>query len=241
MIVNEVYALKVGYKFPKSKFYSLIKCVQQEQRERIMKFRLYKDALRSLAADILIRKIIISKTGLKNSEILFKRNQYGKPCLKNIPNLHFNLSHSGEWVVCGLSNASVGIDIEEIKPIDLYIAIRFFAKEEIKDLFSLAESERLLYFYDLWTLKESYVKALGKGLFVPLNTFTLKKDSNGTFYLKICDQKRDYYFRQFKISDSYKLSACSLRNKFTDNVYTFDMDRLGMDFLIENGYSNKKD
>lgn len=238
VVINQVYALKIEYEFPKTKFDMLNKCVQQEQRERIMKFKLYKDALRTLAADILIRKIIINKTGLKNSDILFKRNQYGKPCFKKNPNFQFNLSHSGQWVVCIVSNVPVGIDIEEIKPIDLGIAIRFFTKEEIEDLFSLVEPERLVYFYDLWTLKESYIKALGKGLSVPLNTFAFKRDLNGLFYLQIYDQKRSYYFKQYNIFDNYKLSVCSSKKIFTDNVSILDMDKLYMDFLMEAGYAN---
>lgn len=233
LIVDEVYALKIEDEFPKSKFDMLIKGVQQEQRERIMKFKLYKDALRTLAADILIRNIIINKAGLKNPDILFKRNQYGKPCLKNTPDFQFNLSHSGQWVVCVVSNVPVGIDIEEIKPIDLKIAIRFFAKEELKDLFSLVEPERLPYFYDLWTLKESYIKALGKGLSVPLHTFALKKDSNGVFYLQTDERKRSYYFKQYNIFDNYKLSVCSLKNKFANYVNVLDMDKLYTDFLAE--------
>ncbi len=235
MIVDEVYSLKIEDVFPKSKFDTLIQCVQQEQRERILKFKLYKDALRTLAADILIRDIIINKGVLRNPDILFKRNQYGKPCLKNTPNFHFNLSHSGQWVVCAVSNVPVGIDIEEIVPIDLKIAIRFFAKEEIKDLFSLVEPERLPYFYDLWTLKESYIKAIGKGLSIPLNTFALKKDANGGFYLQRGGQKGNYYFKQYKMFDNYTLSVCSIKNKFTDHVNVFDMDRLFMDFLREEG------
>lgn len=113
MSCDEIYALKLRFTFPKSMFNELVKCVQHEQRERIMRFRFYEDALRTLTTHILIRKVIIDKIRIKNSEVFFKRGSVWKTLFTERPYLHFNLLHSSEWVVCCISNAPIGIDIEE--------------------------------------------------------------------------------------------------------------------------------
>ena len=66
----------------------------------------------------------------------------------------------------------IGVDIEKIQLIDLKVAQRFFSEKEYEDLIAKTSSERIAYFYDLWTLKESLTKTLGIGLTIPLNSFS---------------------------------------------------------------------
>ncbi|UUZ92003.1 4'-phosphopantetheinyl transferase superfamily protein [Paenibacillus sp. P25] len=147
---------------------ALMPLVPKEKTEKLRRFKFKEDCCRSLAAELLIRVILAGKTRLKNREIRFGRNAYGKPHLTDYP-LHFNLSHAGHWVVCAIDEAPIGIDIEEIKPIDLTIAKRFFSHVEWMDLEQKPEEDKLGRFYDLWTLKESYMKNIGLGLSIPLN------------------------------------------------------------------------
>ncbi|MGE2643814.1 4'-phosphopantetheinyl transferase family protein, partial [Escherichia coli] len=120
-----------------------------------------------LIADLLVRSLIIRKYSISNEEIEFKNNLYGKPYLHNFSNFEFNVSHSGDWVVCAVDKFSIGIDVELIKPIEFEIAKSFFAEAEYNDLLSIEPLRKLDYFYDLWTIKESYVKVLGEGLTIP--------------------------------------------------------------------------
>jgi 4'-phosphopantetheinyl transferase len=97
----------------------------------------------------------------------------GKPALQGTP-LRFNLSHSGAMAACAVArNQEVGIDIEWIRPMsDLEsVARRFFHPEECRKLLAMGEEDRVPAFFRCWTRKEAYIKALGDGLFAPLERF----------------------------------------------------------------------
>jgi len=208
--------------FPREKFLHLINCVGSK-KSKILSFTHYSDALRSLAADILIRNIIIDKFKLNNSDIHFQYNKYGKPSLSRVEGFHFNISHSGIWVVCAISNKSIGIDIEKIESMEELIVKRFFSQQEKEDLYFLADSQRRDYFYDLWTLKESYIKAKGKGLSIALNSFTIRKCEEGNFVLK---RDEGLLFKQFTLFPNYKMSVCVEKGTYFDKVKIHNLDIL---------------
>lgn len=81
---------------------------------------------------MLVRQVIHDMYDLPFDQIVFETEGNGKPVVRHIPSFHFNLSHSGDWVVCAIDDAPVGIDIEEIKPIDLAIAKRFFQQMSMR-------------------------------------------------------------------------------------------------------------
>ena len=97
--------------------------------------------------------------------------QGGKPYLANYPDIYFNLSHSGEWAVCAISESPVGVDIQHCDEGRRDVASRFFHREEIRYLDGLPQFRRDEGFYRLWALKESFVKATGRGLDLPLRSF----------------------------------------------------------------------
>ena len=91
-------------------------------------------------------------------------NENGKPYLTAVPAVHFSLSHSAAWAVCAVSDHPVGVDIQQCRSFNPNIADRFFHPDEVQYLSSLSPAERENAFYTLWALKESYVKADGRGL-----------------------------------------------------------------------------
>lgn len=91
-------------------------------------------------------------------------NENGKPYLTAVPAVHFSLSHSAARAVCAVSDHPVGVDIQQCRPFKSNIADRFFHPDEVRYLSSLSPAERENAFYTLWALKESYVKADGRGL-----------------------------------------------------------------------------
>ncbi|HFK1759458.1 4'-phosphopantetheinyl transferase superfamily protein [Bacillus bombysepticus] len=180
------------------------------------------DVNRTLIGDLLIRSLICQKYKINNEEIRFKYNEYGKPFVENFSDFHFNLSHSGEWVVCTTANFNVGIDIEKVSEIEaLKLAKEFFSADEFYDISNMNSDEQINYFYDLWTLKESYIKTIGKGLYNPLNSFSIKKESRALILYK--NIPKNFYFKQYNIDLNYKLSACATRDEFPQEIIIKDI------------------
>jgi len=151
-------------------FNFLVSFVSLEKRERISKFHFMSDAWNCLLGDILARIKISQFTGLNNKQLEFSINSYGKPIFINKPYVHYNISHAGHYVAFIIANEPVGIDIELIKSMDLKVAKRFFAPDEIEYIFNNNQMHR---FYEVWTKKESHLKWEGIGLNKPLSSFSV--------------------------------------------------------------------
>ena len=124
-------------------------------------------------AHAFMRDILARYLGVAPSDVRFERGPHGKPYLtgNNRQDLCFNLSHSRDAILLALtSKAEVGVDIEYNEPLDdlMDIAGRFFAPDELAALAAHRGENRVSFFYRLWTRKESYLKACGKGLSYPL-------------------------------------------------------------------------
>lgn len=184
-----------------------VEILSPNKRQHIERYHFRNDYLRSLYGEVMVRKAIERKTGIEDKAITFHYNKYGKPYIYDLPNIHFNISHSGDWVVCVLSGFRCGIDIEEITKPHLDIAKRYFTKAEYETLNSMSGDAQKEYFYDLWTLKESYIKWMGKGLMVPLNSFEFEKKDGRYIINNYSDNQ--LRFKQFKIADGYKMALCS--------------------------------
>ena len=176
----KVFAIKLKDKLDNSSLESLLALIDKNKRERLEKFVFWQDLHRGLFADLFIRKVIVDTFGVLNEEIEFGFSNFGKPYIKNINDFHFNISHSGDWIVCVIDKNSVGIDIEKISTIDLDISKNFFSNKEHEDL--MLSNDPFDYFFKLWTLKESYIKYLGKGLSHPLNSFTMHLKENSCMW-----------------------------------------------------------
>lgn len=202
---NELFTYLMGY-------------VSDEKKRKIQGYYRIEDAQRSLWGDILARYAISKSAAIENKQIVFGDNGYGKPVLLGSSAIHFNISHSGSRVACAIDNRPVGIDVESIKPVDLKIAERFFSKDEYRELLEKDEEMRLTYFYMLWTLKESYIKADGKGLAIPLDSFTVSI-RNDRVFIQTSDGSPNYFFKQHKLEDTHMLSVCARHNEFGDIIY----------------------
>jgi 4'-phosphopantetheinyl transferase len=182
--------------------------ISEEKRTRLHRFRHREDLLRGLWADLLLRSRIIEDLHMANADIRFELNAYGKPRLSGVNNYHFNISHAGEWVVCLMDSEPVGVDVELVKTMDMAVARSFFTEEEYRYIREAAQSrDQMQRFYHIWTAKESYIKAVGKGLSLPLQEFSVltaegvegvKRLGGETWQLQSYDLN----------SEAYSLTAC---------------------------------
>ena len=147
---------------------------------------------------------------------VFEENKYGRPHIAphlNTLGLHFNLSHTESLIVCGVvKGREIGVDVENIeRGGDLInIADRFFSPSEVKDLHQWPESEHTDRFFDYWTLKESYIKARGMGLSIPLEQFSFHLGEGQDIGISIDAQQNDpperWQFRQWRAGSQYKIA-----------------------------------
>lgn len=187
--------------------------VSKEKQQAFVRYVNVKDAYRSLLGELLIRKYLIQVLNIPNENILFRKNEYGKPFVDF--DIHFNISHSDEWVVCAISNHPVGIDIERISEIDIKIAEQFFHENEYIWLQSKAQNSQVSSFFELWTIKESYIKAIGKGMYIPINSFWIDKNQTQTVIYKQ-NKKEPVTIYEPELFEGYKCSCCSLFSSVTN-------------------------
>lgn len=144
-----------------------------QRRERADRYLRREDAVRCVTAEALLRYV----TG-GNVSVL--QTTEGKPYLPDAPNFHFNLTHSGDFVAIAYGSSPVGIDIEQIRPDGFRpeIARRFFTPAEQE--FSATPEK----FFQIWSMKESYLKCLGTGLAYPMQSVdVLAKSLAPQFYI----------------------------------------------------------
>ncbi|MHA4262442.1 4'-phosphopantetheinyl transferase superfamily protein (plasmid) [Bacillus cereus] len=207
----------------------LIRLVSNEKQMKIQKYKRKPDQYRALIADILIRYLITKRFSKKNKDIKYKYNEHGKPYVDDLNNFHFNISHSESWVVGVFHEEEVGIDVEKIGPLDTTMFKNIFTEEEFDYLNSLNLEQQLDVFYELWTIKESFVKWMGKGLTIPLNSFVINK--NKIFYGDMLS--KEVYFKKFTIGNDYKLSCCNSSDSFPESIIDIDFIDL-CNYFIEN-------
>lgn len=194
----------------------LFRLVPDPVREKVLAFVRTADSQRSLFGDLLIRRILCERLRMPYPDLRIKAGEKGKPYVAGSP-VHFNMSHSGDYVVAAFSGQPVGIDIERIRPNKLSIAHRFFTEPEFRSIMDQPEDRRLEHFFTLWTLKESYLKAVGKGLTLSLGSFGVKLvqsryriEINGTF--------ADVHLEILPFNDGYTLAVCSFEKIISKQV-----------------------
>ncbi|MET0323302.1 MAG: 4'-phosphopantetheinyl transferase superfamily protein [Duganella sp.] len=152
--------------------------LDRDALQRIDRLHRAEDRLRSMLGRLLLRHALRAR-GLCDRAWQVEPGPYGKPRLRGPALPEFNLSHAGQWVVCAVAPSPVGIDIEQVRAIDLGIARRFFQCGEYAALLARPEPERCDYFFRLWTAKEAYVKALGLGLQRDFASFRVTLSGDG--------------------------------------------------------------
>ena len=150
------------------------------EQERAARFHFERDAKRYQVSHAALRLILAQATGLSPSALQFTEGSHGKPHLKSPPGLHFNMSHSDDWALIGLSRIGpIGIDIEVMTPMDDadLLAQKNFSPAEYAVFHRLPAAQKLASFFRCWTRKEACLKALGSGLSIEPHEFEAGLDT----------------------------------------------------------------
>jgi 4'-phosphopantetheinyl transferase len=149
-----------------------------DERKRYGSFHFERDRRLFLATRALVRTVLSNYAAVAPADWRFAAGEHGKPRISSpavIPRIHFNLANTSGLVVCAVSVAHerVGVDAERIdRGVDTVgLADCYFSPSEVRAIRALPTSEQPQRFFAYWTLKESYIKARGLGLALPLDQF----------------------------------------------------------------------
>jgi 4'-phosphopantetheinyl transferase len=146
-----------------------------DERQRADRFHFEKDRRHFTAARGVMRTLLAGYLARRPEEVRFAYSNYGKPRLAEEGELRFNLTHSHGLALLAVTRGrEIGVDVEHLRDMERdgeLLAERFFSPREAVVLRSLPPQLRREAFFHCWTRKEAYIKALGKGLLMPLDQF----------------------------------------------------------------------
>ena len=143
--------------------------VSKQRIDKSHRYIYQKDKNLCVGVELLLNHLL-NKMGIDDP--IFDTDGYGKPYLKNYSDVYFNLSHSENYVACAVSDSPVGVDIEYVHDIDWDLARHCYHDCEYEYILNNSNSKKA--FYEMWVLKESYMKMTGLGFRLPLNEFTVE-------------------------------------------------------------------
>ena len=208
----KIYVADVREIVSEQELWESCKLLSEERREQVQKYRNFDDKRRCVCAGLLL-EFGLRQYGFTLCDDVNDKTKahiatglYGKPYLLDAEEVHFNLSHSGSYVAGTFADSEVGIDIECSRKANLAVARRFFTKEEVEYLEAVLakdgkDQQLNEEFVRLWTRKESYIKAVGKGMNLPLNDFCVLSD--------IVEQKDRYHIKSWELEKGDFLSVCT--------------------------------
>ena len=203
---TKIYLADVSGLFDEEVFAGYYKTVSQRRQKKTDRMRRREGKCLSLGVELLLKKAC-EDFGIRYEDEVIVENKYSKPSFSG-SNIQFNLSHSGERVMCIMSEHEVGCDVEQTDKANIAIAKRFFSEEEVKQIqaFSNVEAQAEC-FCRIWTLKESFIKCFGRGLSVPLNEFSILTDLKPAGLIQSIDDFK-YSLGEYDARDGYRYSWC---------------------------------
>ena len=199
-----------------------------DEIERANRFKFEKDHNSYVVARSLLRYLLSSYLDKEPGEIDIKYNQYGKPEIASDAKLRFNVSHSGGIALYGFAyEREIGVDVEENRPYrnSINIVERFFSKAESGEFSRIDDSLKEKVFWQCWTRKEAYIKAVGLGLSLPLDTFSILPLSGGSpSIIDGNNLSERWSVRDIDIHDGYSASIAVEQMDFDVKICKVDID-----------------
>lgn len=152
-----------------------------------------------------------------------EKGKYGKPYFPKHPQIHFNISHCIGMTACILSEWEVGIDVEGRRRVSQSLINKVLAENERKELLGDDDKDFKedfeMRFLRYWTLKESFIKAIGKGLSYPLCEVEFRLERREDNQIQVFSNQNDWHFFQTVLKDNYLLSVCFDKEEPVENVW----------------------
>ena len=172
-----------------------------ERQKRIQNMKQEKSRKQSMGVGLLLQKVL-ALYHMQDSKVFV--DEHGKP---KVEGLEFSLSHSGNLVLCAVSEEPVGCDIERLREAPKGVAERYFSDAEQVYLSRFSADEYDRKFFRLWTMKESYVKMTGEGLRVPFGAYEIAIEDTGARVIRY-GEMQTCYLSTMELK-GYMISICA--------------------------------
>lgn len=199
----------------------LLNGLSDDRQQRILKYKHLKGRRQSLGAGLLL-KTILPIFGEREQNIRFGTN--GKP---ETDKIQFNLSHSGNLVICAVSNETVGCDVEQIGNYHEGVVRRFFSEKEKTYLENTEESKREQAFFRIWTARESYMKLTGEGMRLELSEFEVEVGNSGELKIIRNGSYQSCFMKEYQYNE-YQISVCATESNFNDEMKLLSLNELNI-------------
>lgn len=171
-----------------------------EERERYQRLVFAEKKHEFLVTRVLARRVLSARLERSPEALAFDLGPYGRPELQQAAGagsrrLRFNLSNTRGLVACAVAwDRDVGVDVEHMdrRTETSAVADRFFSPDEVGALMRLDVADQRRRFFELWTLKEAYIKARGLGLAIPLESFSFSLGHGGPPRIAFADTLKDH-------------------------------------------------
>lgn len=198
--------------------------VTESRRLRTDRYLRAEDRFLSLGGELLLKKSL-ADAGLSLADLQLSYGEKGKPKLAAPEQLHFNISHSGSKAICAVGKRELGCDVEKIGKYHRKTAERF-TPEEFRFIEACPEGpERDRAFCRIWTMKESFMKAVGLGFSLPLAEFSVIPES-GAVPVRQHLNGGSYFVREYPVFPEYCISLCTQSDSEEVSLQTVTMEDL---------------
>ena len=196
--------------------------LSDSERQQEGRFYFERDRRRYVVTRALVRTVLSRYAPVAPTDWVFANNPYGKPLIANADPearaIAFNVTHTDGLVILGVTfGGALGIDVENVRTraAPLEVAGAFFAPEEVAALGMVPPARQPQRFYEYWTLKESYIKARGLGLSIPLDRFSFQFPADDEVAIVIHPDQNDsparWRFWQFWTGCEHMTGVCAER------------------------------
>lgn len=175
---GQVHLWRVPLERPPETVGDLQRCLAPDELARAARFRFARDARRYIVTRAILRTLLGRALSLNAADVCLQYSDEGKPALdaSHQSDLQFNVAHSHELALVALTRgAALGVDLEYRRKLEdaRRFAQRFFSAQEVAALSAAPAAQQPAFFFRIWTRKEAFIKATGKGLSQPLGAFSV--------------------------------------------------------------------
>ncbi|MCQ2792215.1 MAG: 4'-phosphopantetheinyl transferase superfamily protein [Bacilli bacterium] len=189
--MHQIYYAKIKPLLKEERYNFYFQRIPKSRQERASNHLHKIDKIRSVAAFSLLMKLL-DDNHIPYQNNSFKIDKNGKLYLAS-SDIYLNIAHGGNYVIAGISDSPIGVDVENINREKKY-------KEIVNLVFNQNEREKFrhlvrkkIFFYQVWTTKESYVKCIGKGLQVGMTTIDIPSLKEKGYHFKLFFLKKHQF------------------------------------------------